>query len=315
MNGLDWNLLRSFVAVSEEGSLSAAARKLGLSQPTMGRHIAELEDGVGTSLFARHPRGLTLTERGTALYEAAREVRDGVDSFARRAAGLGRSLDGTVRLSASEVVASFVLPRLLVDIRRRWPAIELEIVADNSPANLLRRDADVAVRMFRPEQPDLVARKAADAQMGLYASPDYLAASQGPPRGLEDLRRHTFVGMDRNDVDLRLLQRMGVELRRGDFMVRSDCQTLHVEAARAGLGIAGIQRALAERLGGLVRVFEELPLPPLPVWLVAHEDVRRSARVRAVFDALATGLKDFYAPGPAEAAQEGRARGSGIDVA
>ncbi len=294
MNGLDWNLLRVFAAVAEEGSLSAAARGLGLSQPTVGRHVAQLEDAVGASLFARHPRGLALTERGTALYESARQVRAGVDRFSRQAAGLGQGLEGTVRLSASEVVATWVLPRLLVGVRRRWPRIQLELVADNSPSNLLRRDADIAVRMFRPEQQDLVARKVADAAIGLYASPDYLE-TWGTPTGLEDLAQHSFMGFDRDDLAVRTLRGLGLGVKREDFAVRSDCQTLHVEAARAGLAVAGVQRALARRFAELVPVLEDLPLPALPVWLVAHADVRRSARVRAVFDALAEGLAGFYA--------------------
>jgi DNA-binding transcriptional LysR family regulator len=293
MHGIDWNLLRSFVAVAEDGSLSAAARALGLSQPTLGRHVAQLEDGVGASLFARHPRGLVLTERGTALYDAARQVRDGVHRFERQAAGLGQGLEGTVRISASEVVATWVLPRLLAGIRQQWPRIELEIVADNSPANLLRRDADVAVRMFRPEQQELVARKVADAQVALYASPEYLEA-WGQPTGFADLAEHTFVGFDRDDLALRALRQLGITLRREDFAVRTDCQSLHVEAARAGLGVAGVQCALARRLGGLVPVLEDLPLPSLPVWLVSHVDVKRSARVRTVFDLLASGLTDYY---------------------
>jgi len=290
---LDWNLLRSFVAVAEDGSLSAAARRLGLSQPTLGRHVAQLEQEVGASLFARHARGLALTRRGTALFESARTVREGVDDFARRAAGLDTGLEGTVRISASEVVSTWVLPRILVEARRRWPRIDLELVADNAPANLLRRDADVAVRMFRPTQQELVARKVADAAMGLFASPGYVEAF-GCPAGPADMAPHTFIGMDRDDTDLRMLRQLGIPLRRDDFQVRTDCQSLHVEAARAGLGIAGLHRAVARAAGGLVPVMRGVPLPALPIWLVAHADVRRSARVRAVFDLLGEQLADFY---------------------
>jgi len=167
------------------------------------------------------------------------------------------------------------------------------VVSDNSPSNLLRRDADVAVRMFRPEQQELVARKVAEASLALYASPDYLEF-WGRPTGLADFASHTFLGLDRDDLAVRTLRAMGVEVRREDFAVRTDCQSLHVEAARAGLGVAGVQCAIAHQLGGLVRVMEDLPFPPMPVWLVAHPDVKRSARVRAVFDVLAEGLPAFY---------------------
>ncbi len=301
MNSLDWNLLRSFVAVAEEGSLSAAARALGSSQPTLGRHVAELEDALGIGLFVRHARGLRLTDEGAKLYEVAAGVRAGVDDFARRATGLDPGLDGTVRVTASEVVAVHVLPGVLATLRATHPGIQLEVVADNRAANLLRRDADVAIRMFRPAQPDLITRHVADAQLGLYASAGYVAR-YGAPRGLQDLRSHTFLGFDRDDLHLRTLQARGVVVARDDFPVRCDNQLFHIHATLAGLGIGGVQTAIAARLqptsAPLVAVMPELELPALPLWLVAHAELRRSPRVRAVYDALAEGLRAFYADEP-----------------
>lgn len=291
----DWNFLRTFVAVADAGSLSAAARALGVSQPTLGRHIAQLEEHIGASLFARHPRGLRLTERGAELYEPASVVRGSVELFQRRAAGLDQSIEGAVRISASEIVALYVLPALLVPLRRDYPGLEFEIIADNTISNLLGREADIAVRMLRPTQRALIARKVADATLGLYASPLFVQ-NQGAPASLADLGEVGGIGMDRDDIHLRTLQRLGWKLHRRDFAVRTDFQPFHVEAARAGLGVAGVQCAIARQLGDLVRVLPELTLPPLPVWVVAHADVRRAARVRTVFDAIAGGLTAFYAP-------------------
>ena len=293
MNGLDWNLLRSFLTVAETGSLSAAARQLGASQPTLGRHIEELETELGVSLFARHPRGLHVTQDGAALCGLAQDIRAQVDRFERRAAGLDRGLSGTVRVSASEIVALYVLPGLLRELRVTHPGIDFEVVADNRAANLLRRDADVAIRMFQPTQQDLIARKVVDAPLGLFATESYIDR-YGLPLALDVLQRHCFVGFDRNDLHLRLLASLGMTASREDFKVRSDSQAFLLQAVVDGLGVGAVQPAIARRFAGLVPVLQDLRLPSLPVWLVAHSDVRRNARVRAVFDGLAAGLRGFY---------------------
>ena len=293
MQRMDWNLLHTFVVVAEAGSLSAAARRLKTAQPTVGRHIAELSDQLGIALFKRHARGLELTERGRSLYERAKEVNARVDDFARRASGLSEGLAGAVRISASEVVANFALPVLLAELVRTYPQIELEIVADNGVANLLHRDADIAVRMFRPTQQELVARKVAEAPLALYASAAYLA-DFGTPQTVDELRQHRVVGLDRDSFHLKALAAHGIDLEREDFSVRSDTQSFHVHAVVAGLAIGAIQKAVAARLPGLLPVLSALQLTSLSVWLVAHDDLQRSPRVRAVYDALATGLSRYY---------------------
>lgn len=290
----DWNLLRSFLAVAETGSLSAAARLLGSSQPTIGRHVTELEEHVGVSLFARHARGLSLTERGAEVLEFAESVRRKVDAFERRAAGLDPGLEGTVRISASDVVAVFVLPHVLARIRTELPSIELEIVADNRSSNLLRRDADIALRMYRPSQLSLFARKAAEARLGFYASQSYLGR-YGTPTSIEALREHTFLGFDRDDLHVRTVRALGGDVRREDFKIRTDSQTFHVEAVRAGLGIGAIQSALVRDTPEVHELDLGFSLPNLPIWLVAHQDLHRSARVRVVFDRLADELRRYYA--------------------
>jgi DNA-binding transcriptional LysR family regulator len=307
MNDLNWNLLRSFIAVAEGGSLSAAARNGQVSQPTLGRHISELEDGLGVLLFERHRRGLRLSERGTELYARARPMRSAFDGVRRLASGLSEELEGTVRISASEVVATYALPTAMAALRADHPGIQLEIVADNRVTNLLRRDADVAVRMLRPTQPELIARQVAEAGLGLYAAPRYLR-SQGVPGSVDEAfgAPHTVLGLDRDDLHLRALSALGRTAHREDFAVRSDGQALHVELAVAGVGIAGIQHAVAAARGGLERVLPDLVLPSLPVWLVAHADLHRSPRIRIVYERLASHLGGFYAPAPRRGPQVGK---------
>lgn len=293
MYGLNWNLLRSFVAVAEQGSLSAAGRTLDLSQPTVGRHIQELEGQLELALFERHPRGLTLTARGTALYEVAIGVRRGVDKLKRQAAGMNEEITGTVRVAASEVVAHFVLPSAVAEIRDRHPRIHLEIVADDGVANLLRRHADIAVRTSKPEQADLIAHKLADAELGLYASQEYLER-YGEPKDLVPPTDHTFIGFDRDPFQLRVLKELGLTLQRETFALRSDTESLHVHAVVAGAGIGSLQAAVARLFPTLVRVMPDLSLPSVPVWLVAHTDFQKISRSRAVHDLLGESLRTFY---------------------
>jgi DNA-binding transcriptional LysR family regulator len=295
---MDWNLVRTFVAVAEAGSLSGAVDVVGASQPTLGRHIAQLESELGVTLFARHARGLTLTEEGTALFERGVRVREEVAGFERRGAGLDPGLEGTVRVTASQIVASYVLPEMIRDIREAHPGVELEVVAEDRTTNLLRRDADIAIRMYQPRQQGLIARKIADSGLGLYASRAYLDR-HGPVERFAPDGSHTLLGFDRDGLGLELLERMGQQgWSRGAFQVRSDAQPFHVQAVVAGVGVGALQHALARRLPGLVEVLPGVVFPSLPVWLVAHEDVRRSVRVRAVYDLLAEGLGAFYGDGP-----------------
>lgn len=290
---MDWNLLKTFISVAEHGSLSKAAVALRSSQPTVGRHIQELQQQLGVELFVRHARGLDLSSHGAALYDMAQEVRRGVARFEMGAQTMSDEVSGTVRVSASEVVAIYVLPALLVPLRREHPGIDLEIVAQDTLANLVFRDVDIAVRMLKPQTLSLVARKVATATLGLYASQAYLD-THAQPNHLTDMRAHTVIGLDTLTYDLEAVGRAGLQIAREDFAVRCDAQPFHVESVCAGLGIGALQDALAARRPGLVRLELGVELEPLPLWLVTHESLRQSARVRVVLDALATGLGSFY---------------------
>jgi DNA-binding transcriptional LysR family regulator len=287
---LQWSLLESFVRVADDGSLSRAARRLGTSQPTLSRQIQSLEEQLGVTLFVRHARGLTLTDRGVELLASAREVDSRVDHFLRRATGLRAEPEGSVRISAAEPIAVHVLGPAFRELRRSFAKISLEVVADNSVASLSRREADIAVRMIRPTQLDLVAKRLGSIPIGLYASADYIAA-HGQPRGIDDVDGHTLIGFDLDDYWLASVAAMG--LRPEHFRFRTDSILMQIEAARAGVGVAALHVNLAERHPDLVRVLPAMPLPPLELWLVVHQDLRSDPAVRAVLAELERVLIEY----------------------
>ena len=279
-------------AVAEAGSLSAAARKLAASQPTLGRHIAELEQALGVVLFRRGRMGYELTEQGAALLDRARTVGEAANAFARLATGATEQVAGTVRVAASEVVSAYVLPPMVARLRQQERGIEVEIVASNQVENLLRRDADIAVRMVAPAQQDLIARKIADLPLTACAAKIYLDR-RGRPETPEDLLTHDLIGYDRVTDLIQGFAALGVSIDRHAFCFRTDNQIVFWEAIRAGNGIGFAQRVLAERDPLVETILPELVLPSLPMWLAMHRDVRTSARVRRVADFLFAELKRY----------------------
>jgi DNA-binding transcriptional LysR family regulator len=294
MADIDWNLIKSFVAVAETGSLSAAARRLAASQPTIGRHIAELEQAIGVTLFRRGRRGYALTEAGSLLFERGRAVSEHATAFSRLALGSVEEIGGTVRIAASEVVAGCVLPEMLARLGAEEPAIEVEIVASNQVENLLRRDADIAVRMVKPAQNELVARKVTDIELCACAARSYLDR-RGRPLTLSDLVGHDLIGFDRSDEIIRALSGFGLPVARSAFRFRSDNQIVLWEAVRAGNGVGFAQLPLVLRAPEVERILPTLPLPVLPVWLAMHRDVRTSLRIRRVADFLHEELRRYSA--------------------
>lgn len=294
MTDLDWNLIKSFVAVAESGSLSAAARMLSSSQPTIGRHVAELEARLGILLFRRGRKGFELTEGGVALLECGRGVSEQAAAFSRRAFGAVESVAGTVRITASEIVAAFVLPPILARLGEEEPGIEVEIVASNQVENLLRRDADIAIRMVKPAQNELVIRKVADLPLVACAARSYLDR-RGRPEKIEDLLSHDLVGYDRYDDIIRGAGVMGIKVDRHDFRIRTDNQIVAWEAVRNGNGIGFMQKSLVERDCLVEALLPDLALPDLPMWLAMHRDVRTNRRIRRVADFLFSELKTYTA--------------------
>ncbi len=251
----DWSLLRSFLAVLRRGSLSAAARATGLTQPTVGRHIQELESGLGVALFTRSPGGLAPTEAANALKPHA-ETMETAFAALKRAATLGgdaQSPRGTVRISASEIMGTFVLPSILAELRGRYPEIVLELALNNRTDDLLRRDADLAVRMTRPKQDGLIAKKLGVVPLGLYAHRTY-AARNGIPKTLDDLAHHHIVGFDKDDHSARAVAKGTLPISRDIFSFRVDSDVAQVMAVQAGLGIGMMQKALAQADANLIPV-------------------------------------------------------------
>ena len=283
----DWAHIQSFVTVAEHGSLSAAARARDSSQPTLSRHIAQLEADLGLRLFDRDRSGMVLTAQGAELLRHAENMADAAARFGNASAG--EEQGGTVRITASRVVAHFTLPRILTAIRRRHPGIEIELVASDSTDNLLRREADIALRMYRPTQNDVITRHVADVPLGAYASHDYIGR-KGLPERLEDVRDHDLIGYDRSTLILDGFRARGLALDRHAFGLRSDDQVACWQLVLAGGGIGFTQCLVGDSEPRVQRVFGPEPVGTLPVWLTAHPDLRRVPRVRRVFDALAQAL-------------------------
>jgi len=289
-----WDLIRSFQAVAETGSLSAASRRQSLTQPTVGRHIDLLEAELKVPLFIRSRDGMALTPKGEDLYAAAQQMGESATAFERLASGLDEDISGTVRISANEVFGVLILPGLIGEFIAANPSIDIELVVSNGASNLLKRDADVAIRMFRPTQNDLVARKISQLPLGLFTHRDYLA--RGPvPTSFDDLRNFVFVGFDRDTSLIEAARMMGVNLIPDDFRFRTDNILSHIWAIRSGAGIGVTHIGLAQRWDGVVQVLPDLPLPSLDLWIACHADVRYNKRVRTVMDFLAERLIDPYA--------------------
>lgn len=289
MDILDWTLTRSFLAVADAGSLSAAARHLGLSQPTLGRHIAEMEAALGLSLFTRQPRGLVPTEAAEALLPHARAMAESAARLSLAAAGRDPGLTGSVRITASRIVAHHLLPPVLASLRAAQPGIAIDLVASDETENLLYREADIALRMYRPVQEGTFARHLADLPTGLYAARSYVGR-HGVPDTVEALLAMDFIGFDRSDLILRIMAAQGITRRREDFPLRCDDQIVYWNLVRAGLGVGGMQCAIAEADPLVTRVAPFVQLPPLPLWLTAPEALRQTPRIRRVWDHLATAL-------------------------
>jgi DNA-binding transcriptional LysR family regulator len=287
METLDWSLIRSVLAVAEAGSLSAAARATGISQPTLGRHIHQAEAALAVPLFARIAKGLVLTDAGQALMPAARAMRAAAADLTLTAAGRATGVDGTVRITASRVVSHAILPPILAALRAEEPGLQIDLVPSDTTENLLFGEADIALRMYRPTQLDLVARHLADLPLGLYAAKTYLDR-RGRPATAEALMQLDFIGLDRSDQIIRAMAAMGIPVNRSFFPLRCDDPLVYIDLIRAGCGIGGMLQHIGERDPALEQIIGLTDLPSLPVWLTAAPMLRQSPRLRRVWDALAT---------------------------
>ena len=285
----DWNRARAFLVTAEEGSLSAAARALGMAQPTLGRQVTALEQELGVALFERVGRGLTLTPSGLELVEHVRAMGDAASRISLTASGQSQSIEGPICITATEVYAAFVLPPIIRALRRSEPGITIEIVASNAVSDLRRREADIAIRHGRPTDPELIAKRMPDDDARLYATPAYLDRI-GNPRSLADCSRADFIGFDANQPLLDGLNRKGFALTGRNFPVLTASHLVHWELAKQGVGVGVMPAWIGDAEPAVTRVLPDMDPFEIPVWLVAHRELNTSRRVRLVFDRLADAL-------------------------
>ena len=285
----DWNLYRTFLAVLKQGSLSGAARHLALTQPTVTRHIDALENATGVDLFFRTQRGLTPTDMALKLVPHAEALAATAAALMRVASDRTGEVRGTVRITASEIVSVEHLPRILAKLRRSHPGLTVELVLSNAVDDLLRQEADIALRMTEPVHDVLVARRLPSIELGLYAHRDYLAR-RSIPTSMARLADHDVIGFDHETPPLRALVRRFPALDRSSFALRTDSDIAQLAAIRAGCGIGMCQVAVANRDPRLVRVLPKLVSVELGLWIVMHQDLKTSPRCKTVFDALVDGL-------------------------
>lgn len=285
----DWNRARAFLVTAEEGSFSAAARALGSTQPTIGRQVAALEDELGVALFERVGNHMELTAAGLELVDHVRQMGDAAMRVSLAATGQSTGIDGTVCITASELISAYLLPPVIERIRTEHPAIEIELVVSNSARDLRRREADIAIRNFQPTQPELYARRVAESAGRLYATPGYLA-SIGHPACPDDLSRADFFAFDRSDAMLKGMKAMGLDLSSDNFPIVTENHLVQWELCKHGLGICIVMEEVGDAEPTVQRVLEDLPPYPVPLWLVSHRELRTSRRIRVVFDLLAQGL-------------------------
>ncbi len=293
MRPAQWDLYQSLYAVLQAGSLSGAARMLGLSQPTLGRHIEQLEQALGLPLFTRSPQGLKPTDLALSLRTHLEAMNAASDAIVRDASGEADGETGVVRITASNIVGAEVLPPILADFRDLHPGIAVELALSNAVEDLLRREADIAVRMKRPTQGALLAKRIGAVDIGLYAHRRFIE-KHGVPNGLESPSA-SAIGPDRDETALRSLDDLDLPFGREGFAFRSDSDLAQLAAVRAGFGVGAVQTGIARRDPDLVRVLAAQFSHPLEVWLVMHEDLKTSRRVRLMFDHLAEGLAGYVA--------------------
>ncbi|MCA0043034.1 LysR family transcriptional regulator [Celeribacter litoreus] len=280
----DWTRARAFLVTAEEGSLSAAARALRMSQPTLGRQVAALEEELGVTLFDRVPRGLALTPTGLALLPHMRAMAEAAMEVRLIASGEAEALDGTVAISVSEIVAAYYMPPVLKALRQRAPNLQVELVVTNDPSDLRRREADVAIRSFCPKEPDLITRKIGDESVHLYAAKSYAAKLP------DDITQADFIGYDTGPRLRQALSSIGLDVAAERFLAVSNSHLVVMDMIRAGLGVGIVPDRVAARDPSLVRV-GSYPALSHEMWAVAHRELRTSARIRVLFDALVQNIR------------------------
>ncbi len=285
----DWNRARAFLVTAEEGSLSAAARALGMAQPTLGRQVDALERELGVTLFQRVGRGLVLTPGGLALLDHVRAMGEAANRVSLSAFGQSQSIEGTICISASETYAAVLLPPIIAKLRLAEPRIKIEIIASHITSDLRRREADIALRNFRPTEPDLIATKIRDVPARLFATQNYIRQI-GNPQNVADLSQAEFINISSGDVFMNTLNGMGFTLTPDNFPILTENYLVMWELVKQGLGIGILDGNIGDAEPRVQRVLPQLEPMMFPLWLVAHRELHTSQRIRVVFDLLSEEL-------------------------
>lgn len=285
----DWNRARAFLVTAEEGSFSAAAKALSTTQPTLGRQVAALEKELGVSLFERTSSGLQLTSNGYELVEYVKAMADAANNFSLVASGRAETLEGSVCISASEAVSAFILPPIIAKLRKQAPGIDVEIIATNDTSDLLRREADIAIRAFCPTQQDLIVKRLKDRKIHLYAAKSYLT-ELGKVETQQDLKRAHFLGFAKDSQMLSEMKKYGFDADETNFPVYIDNHLVQWELVKQGIGIGFMLEQVGEAEPLVDRVLPKFPAFDMETWLVVHRELNTSRRLRTVFDFLAEEL-------------------------
>ncbi|WP_208111178.1 LysR family transcriptional regulator [Maritalea mobilis] len=281
----DWSKVRSFLVAAEEGSFSAAARALNIAQPTLGRQIEALEHDLNVTLFERDGRGIVLTPSGVELLRYARQMGDAAGAFSLAAHGQSSAIEGRVSIAAAEMFAATQLPPIIAELRLAEPKLEIEVVVSNHVSDLHRREADIALRFFRPTEPDLYARKLTNVQAQIYASEAYLDRFD-PPLTLDDINRAEFISLDPENMVMHGLNAHGMKLTDANFPLQVDSYVVMWNLVKHGVGISVMDTSVGDHEPGVRRVLPDFPALNFSLWLVAHRELKTNRRVRRVFDVL-----------------------------
>jgi DNA-binding transcriptional LysR family regulator len=285
----DWNRARAFFVTVEEGSLSAAAKALNMSQPTLGRQVSALEKELGVSLFERMGRGFEITRSGIELYEHVKAMGDAANKLSLTASGRSQSIEGSVSISATNTMSAYILPALIHKIRQKVPGIQIELVSTNAISDLRKREADIAIRNVEPTHPELFFKKLRKTNAYLYATPGYLKTI-APVQKVSDLKKAAFLGFASNHEYIEGLKKIGIELTAKNFHIFSDDHIFHWEMVKQGAGIGVMLEDVGSKENSVRKVIEKLPPLKIDSWVVAHRELKTNRRIRIVFDFLAESL-------------------------
>jgi DNA-binding transcriptional LysR family regulator len=288
----DWNRARAFLVTAEEGSLAAAARALGMTQPTLGRQVTALEQEIGLTLFKRSGRGLELTPNGLSLLEHVRAMAEAANQFSLSATGHSDVVEGSICITTSEIFATFILPSIIQKLRCIEPGIEVEIIASNNESNLNRREADIAIRSFRPHQSELIAKKVYDVKAYLYAASTYLQ-QLGYPKSAVEFSNANFIDFEKSGRLLPMLNTLGFNLEPSNFPVTTKNNIVLWELVKLGVAISAMPKEIGEHEPLVERALPSLAPIKGEIWLVTHEELRTNRRVRLVFDFLASEISNL----------------------